>query len=124
MQRKHILMLSRENLVTHTNDKRVTLVVEPPASMVRIGGGLFQDGVCGDHLPRDQVRPDAEMFQRALRLRSPKLASRDHHLAQRIFFYPTLDVAHGPVPPFVCAFRRERSLRLTDGSIPDQRIAR
>ncbi len=63
MQRKHILMLSRENLVTDPNDQCVTLVVKPPGRMVRVGSGLFQGGVCGDHFARDQVRADAEMFQ-------------------------------------------------------------
>jgi hypothetical protein len=42
---KHFLMLARKNLVAHTDDQRVPLVVEPSASMVRVGGGFFQDGI-------------------------------------------------------------------------------
>jgi len=38
---------------------------------------FFQDGVCGDHLPRNEIRSDAEVLKRALRLRSPELVGRN-----------------------------------------------
>ena len=41
--------------------------------MVGDGGTLFQDRVGADHFPGHQVFADAEMLQRALGLRPPKL---------------------------------------------------
>ena len=39
-----------------------------------------------DHLPRDQVLADAEMFQQALRLRAPMLVSRHLDYAKAFGF--------------------------------------
>src|SRR5262249_8886742 len=65
----------------------VTLIIEPPAGMVRGCRGLLQDGVRGDHLARDQVAADAEMLERALGLRAPQLVGRhlDHAEAVALF---------------------------------------
>ena len=71
MQRKHVVVLARQDLVAGVNDQLVALVVEPPAGGVGARRRLLQHGVGGDHLTRDQVLADAEMLKRALRLRSP-----------------------------------------------------
>src|SRR6516162_6374466 len=75
MQWEHIVVLSGQDLVTGLDDQPVPLVVEPTAGMVGVGRRLFQYGVSRDHLARDEVMADAEMFQRALRLRPPQLVS-------------------------------------------------
>ena len=87
VQRKHVVMLAGEDLVADLDDQRL-LVRRPsrPAGVVDQRGRLLDDGVGGDHLPRDQVVADAEMLQRALRLRAPQLVGRDMHLAQAVGF--------------------------------------
>ena len=57
MQRKHILMLPRNNLIADLYDQSVRLVAQTLAGMVRIGRGFFQNGVRRDHLARHQVPP-------------------------------------------------------------------
>ena len=64
-------MLAGEYLVTDLNDQLVGLVVEPLAGVVRVGGGFLQNGVRGNHLTRDQVLADAEVFKGALGLGAP-----------------------------------------------------
>src|SRR5580704_18386452 len=63
MQRKHVVMLAGQDFVADLNNQLVAQVVEPSAGMVGVGGGLFQDGVGGNQLPRDQVFADAEVFE-------------------------------------------------------------
>src|SRR6267142_847750 len=46
---------------------RAARSVERPRA-VRRRSGLFQDRIGGDHLPRNQVPPDAEVLERALGL--------------------------------------------------------
>ena len=77
MQRKHVVVLAAQDLVGDLDDQRVDLVVEPLAGMVGIGRGFLEDGIGGDHLARDQVRADAEMFERPLGLRAPELVGGD-----------------------------------------------
>jgi hypothetical protein len=48
----------------------------------------LQDRIGVDHLARDQVVADAEMFQRALGLRAPELVRRDLDFAQAVGFDP------------------------------------
>ena len=79
-------MLAGEDLVADLDDQPVRLVVEPPAGMVGVGRRLLQDGVGGDHLARDQVLADAEMLERALRLRAPELVGGHLHLAHAVGF--------------------------------------
>ncbi len=71
MQWEHVLMLAGGYLVTDLNDQLVGLFVEPLAGMVRVGGGFLQNGVCGNHLARDQILADAEVLKGALGLGSP-----------------------------------------------------
>src|SRR6516162_5901505 len=73
MQGKHVVMLTVEDFVTGLNDQLVALIVKPFAVVVRNGGGFLQSGVGRDHLARDQVLADAEMFKRALGLSAPEL---------------------------------------------------
>src|SRR3979490_519813 len=63
MKRKHVLMAPCEDLIAGLNDQLIPLVVEPSAGMIGIRGGLLQGGVRSDHLPRNQILPDAEMFK-------------------------------------------------------------
>jgi hypothetical protein len=63
VQRKHVVMLASEYLVTGGYDQLVPLFVEPLARMVRVCGGFLQNGVGGDHLARNQVLADTEMFK-------------------------------------------------------------
>ena len=63
VQREHVMMLASKDLITRLNDQFVPLVVKPPAGMIGISGSFLQDGVRRDHLPRNQIVPDAEMFK-------------------------------------------------------------
>ena len=94
MQRKHVLMLAGEDLVTGLNDQLVPLVVEPPAGVVGIGGGFLQSGVRGNHLARDQILPDAEMFERTLRLRAPQLVARHVDFTEAVGFFANAHCRH------------------------------
>jgi hypothetical protein len=86
VQRKHVVMLAGEYFVADPDDQLVTPVVEPIAGMVRIGGGLFQNGIRGDHLARHEVLADAEVLERALCLGSPKFVRRNLDLAKTVGF--------------------------------------
>ena len=89
-------MLPAEDLVGDLDDQGVDLVVEPAAGMVGVGRCLFQDGVGIDHLARDQILADAEMFERALGLRAPELVGRDLDLAEAVGFRAKLGHARSP----------------------------
>ncbi len=41
MQGEHVVMLTREDLVADLNDQLVTLIVQPLAGIVGIGGGFL-----------------------------------------------------------------------------------
>jgi hypothetical protein len=49
--------------------------IEPFVGVVCVGGSLFQDSVCMNHLARDKVFADAEVLERALGLRTPELSA-------------------------------------------------
>ena len=63
MEGEHVVMLAGEDLVGDLHDQVVGFVVEALAGVVNVRGGFFQDCVRRDHLPRDEVLPDAEMFE-------------------------------------------------------------
>ena len=92
MQRKHVLMPAGQNLVADLRDQRMDLVGKPLAGMVGVRRRLFQDGVGGDHVARRQILADAEMLERALGLRAPKLVGGDTDLAEGVGFYA--EIAH------------------------------
>ena len=52
--------------------------------MVGDRGGLLQSRIGSDHLPRDQILADAEMFERPLGLRPPKFVGRNSDNAQAV----------------------------------------
>ncbi len=76
-----------QDLVADPGDQTVVLVVEPAHGAVGIGRRFLQDGVGGDHLPRDQIAADAEMLQRALGLGAPELVRRHLHRTQAVGFF-------------------------------------
>ncbi len=79
-------MLAAQDLVADLNDQSMRSVVETLAGMVGIGRGLLQDGVGGDHLPRDQILPDAEVLKRTLRLGAPEFVGGNTDLAKTVGF--------------------------------------
>src|SRR5712671_4535226 len=86
MQREHVLMVASKNLLTDTCDQGVDLIRQPATSVVCGGCGAFYDRIGSDHFAGDQVAADAEMLQRALGLRPPKLVGRHINLAQPVGF--------------------------------------
>ena len=92
MQREHVLIPARQNLVAGLRDQPMDLVRKPLAGMVGVGRRLFQDGVSGDHLARRQILADTEMLERTLGLRAPKLVGGDTDLAEGVGFYA--EIAH------------------------------
>src|ERR1700722_15944811 len=92
VQREHVVMLAAQDLVADLNDQSMRPVVETLAGMVGIGRGLLEDGVGGDHLARDQVPPDAEVLERALRLGAPEFVAGNTNLAETVGF--DTNIAH------------------------------
>src|SRR5690242_8860518 len=84
VQRKHRVVLAGEDLVARLHDQPAALVVEPGDPAVGDRAGLLQHRVGGDHLGRHALAPDAEMLDRALRLRAPQLVGRDLDHAQAV----------------------------------------
>ena len=70
-----------------------------PACVVRDRGRLLDDRVGGDHLARHQVVADAEMLQRALRLRPPQLVGGNLDRAEAVGFPANFDHRTGPPIP-------------------------
>src|SRR5215469_793978 len=73
MKGKHVVMLAGKDLVAGLNDQLVALIVKPLAVVVRNGSCFLQGGVGRDHLARNQVLANAEMFKRTLGLSAPEL---------------------------------------------------
>src|SRR5262249_1162649 len=65
---------------------------------------LFQYCVGGDHLPWDQVLPDAEMLQRALRLRPPQFVGWYLHDTKAVGFSTNFGHEHTPSRVSAMAF--------------------
>src|SRR6266403_6393999 len=86
MQREHVVMLTRQDLIADLDDLAVRQGVEPAALVVGVGRGLFEDGIGGDHFAGHQVSADAEMLERALGLRAPELVDRYRYLTQAVGF--------------------------------------
>ena len=79
-------MLTGQNLVTDLDDELVALVIEPLASMVRIGGSFLKNCVRDNHLARNEVLAHTEVLKRALGLSAPEPVGRD-------FDFSVLEVA-------------------------------
>ena len=86
MQRKHVSVLAGQNLVAGSDDEPEGLVREALACVVRDRRGFLQCSVRGDHLARNQIRADAEVLKRALRLGAPELVRWNLDLAQAVRF--------------------------------------
>jgi hypothetical protein len=76
MQGKHVVMLTRQDLVAGLHDQFVALIVKPFTVVISDGGSLLQGGVGSDHFAGNEIFADAEMLERALCLRSPQLIRR------------------------------------------------
>src|SRR5262249_59849325 len=71
VQREHVVMLPCENFVASLRDQFVLLLAESLAVMVCCCCGLLQGGIGGDHLARNEILADTEMFQPALPFTPP-----------------------------------------------------
>ena len=56
-------MLASENLVTNLNDELVAFFIEALAHMIRVGCRFLQDGIGANHLARNQILANAEVFK-------------------------------------------------------------
>lgn len=80
-------MLPGENLVADVGDQLVDLAVETTAGVIGVRSRFLEDRVRLDHFARHQIPADAEMLERALRLRAPELVRGNVHLTQAICLY-------------------------------------
>ena len=76
VQWKHVVMLSSQDFVAGFDDQVVLLRTKTPTGVVHIGSRFFERRVGGDHLPWNQILANAEMLERSLGLRAPKLVGR------------------------------------------------
>jgi hypothetical protein len=60
------VILAGKNFVARLRDQFVLLNAQPLAGVVRGRRTFLQNGVGGDHLPRNEVRADTEMFERSM----------------------------------------------------------
>ena len=56
-------MVPADDFVAHLRDEPELLITEPAISVVGLCRGLFQQRMCGNHLARDEVGANAEVFQ-------------------------------------------------------------
>ena len=84
VQREHAGMPAGQDLVAGLHDQAAGFVCEPSAGLVRDGRRLLQRRVGGDHLARHQVRADAEVLERALRLGAPQAVGRHQDFAEAV----------------------------------------
>src|SRR5262249_8592653 len=73
VQREHVVMLARKNLVAGLSNECELLIAEPLAGVIGGRRGFLQNGIRGDHLTWNEVLADAEMLERTLSLRAPEL---------------------------------------------------
>ena len=86
MQRKHVVVLASEDLVTDLHDQLVGLFGEPLAGVVGGGRGFLQNGIRDDHLSRDQILANAEVLERTLSLCAPELVGGNIDFAEAVGF--------------------------------------
>src|ERR1700757_5007524 len=82
VQREHIVMLAREDLVARLNNEPVPLGVEVAYRMVGMGCGFLQSRISRNHLAWHEILPYAEVFNRPLRLSSPQPGVRYIHFTE------------------------------------------
>ena len=90
------MVLAGEDFVADRDDQPVSLVASRAAVVIGIGRGLLQDRIGRDHLARHQVLADAEMLERALRLRAPELVGGHIDLAEAVGFLANGDHVEPP----------------------------
>ena len=97
------MMLSGEDFVASLNDQLVLQIFEPLAGIICRGRRLLQNGVGGDHLARNQVLPDAEMLERALRLSAPQFCRGNIDFAETIGLLADVRTIHiiAAIHPFL-----------------------
>jgi hypothetical protein len=86
VQRKLVLVPARQDLVADADDQVLLRVAEPAGLLVDQRSRFLDNRIGGDHLPRDQVIADAEMFQGPLCLRPPELVGRDIDPTEAVLF--------------------------------------
>src|SRR5580700_8282016 len=91
-------MPAREDFVAGLDDQFVALIVEPFAIVVYDSGGFLQCRVGRDHLTRNQIFSDAEMFERTLGLSAPEFVGGNFNDAEAVRLFPHL--RHGYSPSF------------------------
>lgn len=74
----------------------MAFLIEAFSCKVGIGGAFLQDRVCGDHFPRNEVFPNAEVFERALGLRAPELVRRYLDRAEAVGFFSNVGHVSSP----------------------------
>jgi hypothetical protein len=79
-------MEAGEDLITGLNNESVPIVVQAPVCVVCMGGGFLKCRVRRNHLARDQIFANIEVFQGPLRLGAPEFLGRNIHLAETIRF--------------------------------------
>jgi hypothetical protein len=87
MQGEHVVMPTSQNLVRDRDDQIVDLLIHSLARVVGVGGSLLQNGEGRDQFARDQILPNAEIFERALGLGAPQLVSLDLDRAHGVGFF-------------------------------------
>jgi hypothetical protein len=95
VQRKHILVLVRKDLVTRLHNELKTSGVESISGMIGYGGRLLQSGIRRNHFARHQILADAEVFEGSLRLGAPEFFGRNVDLAEAITLLP--NIANVPI---------------------------
>ena len=64
----------------------MAFLIEAFSCKVGIGGAFLPDRVCGDHFPRNEVFPNAEVFERALRLFASELVGWNVYVSKAVGF--------------------------------------
>ncbi len=68
-------MTSVENLVAGLHDELVACFIESSARMVGVRRGFLENAVGCNHFAWNQIVTDAEVLERALRLRPPQFVA-------------------------------------------------
>src|SRR5215510_8680602 len=113
-------MLTGKDFVAGLNDQLVMLIVKPLAGMVGCGSGFLQDRIGGDHLARNQIFADAEMFERALGLSTPELVRRNLDFAETISLFANVCVLYTTcrVHRFLLSAPNDTAMRVRTRLIP------
>src|SRR6516162_2813005 len=121
------MMRSGKDLVADLRDQPIPPLVEALAGVVGNGGGLFQNRKGCDHFRRHQIFADAEIFERTLGLRAPKLVGRYTDLAETVSLYAEIArglillIVHWCCPVRFCRLRTCRRMSyLQEVRLPTQ----